>query len=123
MNRPHTAPVFPAISAAVPGPASNTQQGRDAASFAALDAAPRMAAALMQQPMHHPLPGLVARQQQQNNGFPEFQPKGRQMGDAGGEDRPHTLSAYLERASRAGDLPGARLHDLAEARARRQQQE
>lgn len=91
------------------------------------DAAPAMAAALMQQPLHHPLPGRIARQQQQNNGFPEFQPKG-QMGDASDDDRAYTLSAYLERAGRSGELPGARpsgvrVHDLSEARARKQQQE
>ncbi|MDB5894315.1 MAG: hypothetical protein JWQ88_1846 [Rhodoferax sp.] len=92
-----------------------------------LDAAPAMAAALMQQPLHHPLPGRIARQQQQNNGFPEFQPKA-QMGDLVEDDRAHSLSAYLERAGKSGELPatrsaGARLHDLDDARARRQQQE
>ncbi len=86
------------------------------------NAAPAMAAALMQQPIHHPLPGRVARQQQQNNGFPEFQPK-RQLGDAVSEDRTHTLSAYLERAGEAGELPGARVHDMAEMRARKHRQQ
>ena len=86
------------------------------------DAAPAMAATLLQQPIHHPLPGRVARQQQQNNGFPEFQPKA-QMDGLAPDDRSHTLSAYLERASKAGDLPGARVHDIVEARSRRQQQQ
>ncbi|APW39288.1 hypothetical protein RD110_20430 [Rhodoferax koreense] len=85
-------------------------------------AAPAAAAALMQQPIHHPLPGRVARQQQQNNGFPEFQPKA-QMGAPVVDDRNYTLSAYLERAGKAGDLPGARVHDLGEVRSRRQQQQ
>ena len=87
-------------------------------------AAPAQAASLMQQPMHHPLPGRVARQQQQNNGIPEFQPRVQQGGQAL-EDSAYTLSAYLERASRAGDMPGARVHDIAEGRsqARKQQQQ
>lgn len=84
-------------------------------------AAPVTAAALMQQPIHYPLPGRVTRQQQQNNGFPEFQPKG-QMGDHVESDRAHTLSAYLERAGKAGELPGARVHDISEALSRKQQQ-
>lgn len=86
------------------------------------DAAPAAAAVLLQQPIHHPLPGRIARQQQQNNGFPEFQPKA-QMDGLTADDRSHTLSAYLARADKAGDLPGARVHDLLEARLRRQQQQ
>ena len=87
-------------------------------------ATPAQAASLMQQPMHDPLPGRVARQQQQNNGIPEFQPRAQQGGQAL-EDGAHTLSAYLERASRAGEMPGARVHDIAEGRgqARKQQQQ
>lgn len=86
------------------------------------DAAPATAAALLQQPIHYPLPGRVARQQQQNNGFPEFQPKAQMDGPAA-DDRSHTLSAYLERAGKAGDLPGAHVHDLGEVRSRKQQQQ
>lgn len=87
-------------------------------------AAPLQAAALMQQPLHHPLPGRVARQQQQNNGVPEFQPR-LQQGSHASDDSAHTLSAYLERASRAGEMPGARVHDISEGRgqARKQQQQ
>jgi hypothetical protein len=84
-------------------------------------AAPAQAAALMQQPMHHPLPGHVARQQQQNNGVPEFQPRV-QQGSHARDDSAHTLSAYLERASRAGEMPGARVHDISEGRSQARKQ-
>jgi hypothetical protein len=90
----------------------------------AANAAPVQAAALMQQPLHHPLPGRVARQQQQSNGIPEFQPRP-QQGSHATDDSAYTLSAYLERASRAGEMPGARPSDFGEgvSQARKQQQQ
>lgn len=90
----------------------------------AANAAPVQAAALMQQPLHHPLPGRVARQQQQSNGIPEFQPRP-QQGSNATDDSAYTLSAYLERASRAGDMPGARPSNPGEGpgQSRQQQQQ
>lgn len=45
------------------------------------------------------------RQQQQDNGTHEFQPRA-QLGDAtASEDAQHSLSAYLERCRQRGELP------------------